>query len=57
MTKVEFVDVASMARWIQRDGVENIIGGMIEYLESDFKRWERFDKIPRVASHTPFGVI
>lgn len=53
----QFVDVANMARWIQRDGVENIISGMIEYLESDFKRWERFDKIPRVASHTPFGVI
>ena len=53
----QFVDVASMARWIQRDGVENIIGGMIDYLESDFKRWASFDKIPRVASHTPFGVI
>ncbi|MCD4550251.1 MULTISPECIES: ornithine cyclodeaminase [unclassified Schaalia] len=54
---VEFVDVANMARWIQRDGVENIISGMMKYLESDFARWERFDKIPRVASHTPFGVI
>lgn len=53
----QFVDVANMARWIQKDGVENIITGMVEYLESDFKRWERFDKIPRVASHTPFGVI
>lgn len=53
----QFVDVASMAHWIQRDGVENIIGGMSKYIEDDFKRWERFDKIPRVASHTPFGVI
>lgn len=49
----QFVDVANMARWIQRDGVENIIGRMIEYLERDFARWARFDKIPRVASHTP----
>lgn len=53
----QFVDVASMAHWIQRDGVENIIGGMAKYIEDDFKRWESFDKIPRVASHTPFGVI
>lgn len=53
----QFVDVKSMAHWIQRDGVENIIGGMAKYLEEDFKKWERFDKIPRVASHTPFGVI
>ena len=54
---VKFVDVKNMARWIQRDGVENIITGMVEYLENDYRRWERFDKIPRVASHTPFGVI
>jgi ornithine cyclodeaminase len=26
-------------------------------LESDFRRWERFDKTARVASHTPYGVI
>jgi ornithine cyclodeaminase len=30
---------------------------MIEYLEHDFRRWDRFEKIPRIASHTPFGVI
>src|SRR5699024_3261805 len=30
---------------------------MTEYLEQDFRRWERFDKIPRIASHTPLGVI
>ncbi|MDN5605045.1 MAG: ornithine cyclodeaminase [Kocuria sp.] len=46
-----------MARWIQRDGVENIIGKMMDYLERDFSRWAKFDKTPRVASHTPFGVI
>ena len=54
---VKFVDVNNMARWIQRDGVENIITGMVGYLERDYKRWELFHKIPRVASHTPFGVI
>lgn len=53
----QFVDVKSMTRWIQREGVEPIMTGMVQYLEEDFLRWERFDKIPRVASHTPFGVI
>lgn len=53
----QFVDVSNMTQWIQRDGVESIMAGMVEYLESDFRRWERFDKIPRIASHTPFGVI
>ena len=54
---VKFVDVENMARWIQREGVENIITGMVDYLEADYREWERFDKIPRVAPHTPFGVI
>lgn len=53
----QFVDVGSMSRWIRREGVEHLLTGMIGYLEEDFRRWERFDKVPRVASHTPFGVI
>ena len=53
----QFVDVGNMARWIQREGVEHLMTEMIAYLEDDFRRWESFDKIPRIASHTPFGVI
>ncbi|WP_218220291.1 ornithine cyclodeaminase [Nesterenkonia sp. Act20] len=53
----QFVDVKNMARWIQREGVEPLMTEMIGYLEDDFRRWESFDKIPRIASHTPFGVI
>lgn len=53
----QFVDVQHMAQWIQHDGVENIMKGLVHYLQEDFSRWESFDKIPRVASHTPFGVI
>lgn len=52
-----FVDVANMSRWIFDTGVEKIIGGMMGYLEHDYGRWSSFDKIPRVASHTPIGVI
>ena len=53
----QFVDVQNMTKWIQSEGVEPILTGMSGYLEADFARWERFDKIPRVANHTPFGVI
>ena len=53
----QFLDVPNMVRWIQRDGAENILRTMTTYVEEDFRRWESFDKIPRVASHTPFGVI
>ncbi len=52
-----FVDVGNMVRWIRDRGPIDIMAGMVEYLENDFRRWESFDKSPRVASHTPFGVI
>lgn len=53
----QLLDVASMARWIRRDGAEAILVHMTDYLEADYRRWERFDKTPRIASHTPLGVI
>lgn len=52
-----FVDVRNMVRWTASQGPENIISGLIGYLEHDFRRWEHFDKTPRIASHTPSGVI
>ncbi len=52
-----FVDVHNMVRWVAGRGPESIIADMIGYLEDDFRRWENFDKTPRIASHTPFGVI
>lgn len=52
-----FVDVRNMVRWIREQGPIDIMSGMVGYLEDDFRRWESFDKTPRVASHTPFGVI
>lgn len=57
MTVTQLLDVENMARWIQRDGAENILAGLARYLESDLHRWRDFEKIPRLASHAPFGVI
>ena len=53
----QLVDVQNMCRWINHHGVEKLIAGIQSYIEEDFVRWESFDKIPRVASHTPIGVI
>ncbi len=53
----EFVDVAQMVRWMIDSGTERLIGRLSDYVEDDFRRWQTFDKTPRVASHTPFGVI
>lgn len=52
-----FVDVHNMIRWVRAKGPETIIQDLIGYMEDDFRRWPRFDKTPRVASHTPYGVI
>ena len=52
-----FVDVRSMAAWVADTGPEHVIAGLLDELDRDFRRWESFDKSPRVASHTPFGVI
>jgi ornithine cyclodeaminase len=54
---VQFVDVAHIARWVADRGVEPIILGMVDYLEHDFTRWDAFEKIPRIASHSERGVI
>lgn len=53
----QFVGVDHMARWIRRDGAARIIRDIAACLEEDLARWESFEKIPRVASHTPVGVI
>jgi ornithine cyclodeaminase len=54
---VRFVDVQNMIRWMGDRGIEPITTGMVAALERDFLRWAAFDKTPRVASHSPLGVI
>lgn len=54
---VPFVSVDHMMKIVGKFGIENILKGLAEYIEDDFKRWELFDKIPRVASHSEAGVI
>ena len=54
---VPFVSVDDMMKIILELGVEEMMLGICEYLEDDFKRWELFDKTPRVASHSQEGVI
>lgn len=46
-----------MVRWVRTEGVERVLAGLVDYLEADFARWPSFEKSPRVANHTPFGVI
>ena len=57
LAMVPFISVDSLMRIALENGIENTISGIAGYVEQDFLRWESFDKTPRVASHSPVGVI
>ncbi|WP_368183505.1 ornithine cyclodeaminase [Aestuariibius sp. HNIBRBA575] len=54
---VPFVSVDDMMKLIHHIGVEQMISAIADEIEKDFKRWELFDKTPRVPAHSPHGVI
>lgn len=54
---VPFVSVDHMMKLVHAVGVERFLTDLAAYVEEDFRRWELFDKTPRVASHSPEGVI
>ena len=54
---VPFVSVDNMMRLIHTIGIDTVLKDISAYIEEDFKRWELFDKTPRVASHSDVGVI
>ncbi|AUR03684.1 ornithine cyclodeaminase ArcB [Phaeobacter inhibens] len=54
---VPFVSVDNMMRLIHHVGIDTVMKDLAIYIEEDFKRWELFDKTPRVASHSDVGVI
>ncbi|MEP9398894.1 ornithine cyclodeaminase [Mesorhizobium sp. KR2-14] len=54
---VPFVSVDNMMKLVLAIGVERFLKELAGYIEEDFRRWESFDKTPRVASHSHEGVI
>jgi ornithine cyclodeaminase len=54
---VPFISVENMMRFVLHMGVEQVLVELAAEIEADFRRWELFDKTPRVASHSSVGVI
>lgn len=54
---VPFVSVDNMMRLVHGIGIETFLVELADLIESDFRRWEDFDKSPRLASHSTEGVI
>ncbi|MGR3632071.1 MAG: ornithine cyclodeaminase [Limimaricola soesokkakensis] len=57
LAMVPFVSVAQMMEMVNSIGPRRMMAELADYIEEDFRRWELFDKTPRVASHSPEGVI
>jgi ornithine cyclodeaminase len=54
---IPFVSVANMMRLVHHRGIERVLVELADAIEADFLRWEAFEKTPRMASHSPDGVI
>ncbi|WP_114287703.1 ornithine cyclodeaminase [Candidatus Halocynthiibacter alkanivorans] len=57
LAMVPFVSVDNMMRLVHAVGLECVLRELADYIESDFSRWQEFDKTPRVPSHSKDGVI
>jgi ornithine cyclodeaminase len=53
----QFIGTGEMRRLIQATSMPNFIRQLAGYLHADFLRWGDFEKSPRLASHSPQGVI
>ncbi len=54
---VPFVSVENMMDIVLATGTETFLQELAAYVEEDFRRWELFDKVARIASHSRDGVI
>ncbi|MEM1373644.1 MAG: ornithine cyclodeaminase [Pseudomonadota bacterium] len=54
---VPFVSVDDMMHIVNQIGVADMIAGIADEIEADYKRWPDFDKTPRIPSHSEDGVI
>ncbi len=57
MAMVPFVSVDNMMKLVNEIGPAKMMSEIAGYIEEDFKRWQLFDKTPRVAAHSEEGVI
>ena len=57
LAMVPFVSVENMMRIVNTIGPARMMAEIADYVEADFRRWDQFDKTPRVAAHSSEGVI
>ena len=52
-----YLSPADVATIVQRQGLAQTLGGMLDAIHADYLRWQEFDKNARVGNHSPVGVI
>ncbi|NTF09039.1 ornithine cyclodeaminase [Agrobacterium rubi] len=57
LNTVPFVSVDHMMKLVLTVGIDTFLRELAAVIEEDFRRWDTFDKTPRVASHSHDGVI
>ncbi|MGL4489373.1 MAG: ornithine cyclodeaminase [Rhizobiaceae bacterium] len=54
---VSFVGTEDIIALVNQIGMNRVFHEIVDELEIDFRRWPEFEKVARVASHSPDGVI
>src|SRR5579862_2548826 len=54
---VDFIGIERIRELVTRRGAARFIEELAAEIESDFRRWDDFEKSPRHASHSSVGVI
>jgi ornithine cyclodeaminase len=54
---VDYIGISDLQRLVRAIGPATFIERLAAEIEADYRRWPEFDKVPRLANHSPVGVI
>lgn len=54
---ISIISIDAIQKLIHKIGIHDFFLKLISAIETEFLHWEKFEKSPRVASHSPEGVI
>ncbi len=54
---VDYIGIEDIRRLVETLGTGEFIARLAKEIEDDYRRWNEFEKCPRLANHSPVGVI
>jgi ornithine cyclodeaminase len=54
---VDYIGIEDIRRLVETLGAGEFIARLAQEIEDDYRRWDEFEKCPRLANHSPVGVI